>query len=129
MKNKLGSAAYLIILAAILTAVACFLYRNVMYTEQYVFYMLIGAVALAVIGLLLAKGLPGVANYAPIFVAFLIFSAAVWATKPMVSQLGYVVAGLEPMSTVVSFFIFAGFTVAAGLFAIVASFLKMGKEA
>ena len=129
MKNKFGSAAYLIILVAVLIAAACFLYRNVMYTEQYVLYMLIGAVALSVIGLLLAKGMTGVANYVPIFVAFLLFSAAVWATKPMVNQLGYVVAGLEPMSTVMSFFIFAGLTVGAGLLAIVASFLKMGKEA
>ena len=129
MKKKFGSAAYLIILAAILTAAACFLYRNVMYTEQYVLYMLIGAVALAVIGLLMAKGMTGVANYVPICVAFLLFSAAVWATKSMVNQLGYVVAGLEPMSTVMSFFIFAGLTVGAGLLAIVASFLKMGKEA
>jgi hypothetical protein len=127
--KKFGSAAYLCILAAVLTAIACFLYKNVMYTEQYVLYMLIGAVALLVIGILMAKGMTGVANYVPIFVAFLLFSAAVWATKPMVNQLGYVVAGLEPMSTVTSFFTFAGLTLAAGFLVIVASFLRMGKEA
>lgn len=128
MKKTLGFGAYLCAVAAILAVIGAVIYRSVMYTEQYVFYMLIGAAALAVIGLLLAKVVPGLANYFPICVTFLLFSAIVWAAKPMVNQLGYVVAGLEPVSTVITFFVFAGFTLAAGVIAILASFLKMGKE-
>ena len=129
MKNKLGSAAYLSLLAAILAAVACFLYKNVMYTYQPVYYMLSGTVALGVIGVLVAKALPGVANYIPVLMSFLLFSAAVWGTYLMVNQLGYVVAGLDGMDTIQSYIVFVGLTVAAGLFAVVASFLRMAKEA
>ena len=63
MKNKLGSAAYLSLLAAILAAVACFLYKNVMYTYQPVYYMLIGTVALGVIGVLAAAAVAGIVTY------------------------------------------------------------------
>ena len=129
MKKQLGTGAYLCALAGILAIISAVLYRSVMITEQHINYMLFGAIALAVIGLLLAKPLPGFANYFPVCMTFLLFSALVWATKPMVSQLGYVVAGLEPVSTVTSFFTFVGFTLAAGVFAIVASFMAMGKEA
>lgn len=128
MKKQFGFGAYMCAVAAILAVVGAVIYRSVMYTESYVFYLLLGAAALTVIGLLLAKALPGVANYVPICVSFLLFSAIVWAAKPMVNQLGYVVAGLEPVSTVITFFVFAGFALAAGIIAILASFLKMGKE-
>ena len=129
MKNKLGFGAYMSIVAAILAVVGCILYRSVLHTYQPVYYMLIGAAAAVVIGLLLAKVLPGVANYIPIIMSFLLFSAIVWATSKMVDQLGYVVAGLEPVSTVISYFIFVGFTLAAGFVAIIASFLKFGEKA
>ena len=100
-----------------------------MYTYQPVYYMLIGTVALGVIGVLAAKALPGVANYIPVLMSFLLFSAAVWGTYLMVNQLGYVVAGLDGMDTIQSYIVFVGLTVAAGLFAVVASFLRMAKEA
>ena len=129
MKNKLGFGAYMSIVAAILAVVGCVLYRSVLHTYQPVYYMLIGAAAAVVIGLLLAKVLPGVANYIPIIMSFLLFSAIVWATSKMVDQLGYVVAGLEPVSTIISYFIFVGFTLAAGVVAIIASFLKFGEKA
>ena len=129
MKNKLGSAAYVSILAAILAAVACFLYRSVMNQYQPVYYMLIGAAVLGILGFLMAKTAPGLANYIPILMSALIFSAAVWATSLMVNELGYVVAGLYSVNTILSYFIFIGITVAAGLFAIIASFLCMAKEA
>ena len=129
MKNKLGFGAYMSIVAAILSVVACVLYRSVMYQYQPVFFMLIGAAAAAVIGLLLAKVLPGVANYIPIIMSFLLFSAIVWGSNLVVNQLGYVVAGLEPVSTIISYFIFVGFTLAAGVVAIIASFLKFGEKA
>ena len=129
MKNKLGTAAYLSILAAVLAAVACLLYKNVMYTYQPVYYMLIGAAVLGILGFLLAKGLPGLANYIPVCMSFLLFSSAVWGTYLMVNQLGYVVAGLDGLDSIMSYIIFVAITVIAGLFTIIASFLRMAKEA
>ncbi|MBQ3372473.1 MAG: hypothetical protein IJG40_04975 [Oscillospiraceae bacterium] len=128
-KNKFGSGAYMSIVAAILAVVACVLYRKVMYTYQPVYYMLIGAACLAVLGLLLAKAAPKFANYMPVVMTFLLFSAAVWGTMLMVNQLGYVVAGLDSMDTILSYFVFVGFTVAAGLVALIASFLRVGEAA
>ena len=129
MKNKLGTAAYLSILAAVLAAVACLLYKNVMCTYQPVYYMLIGAAVLGILGFLLAKGLPGLANYIPVCMSFLLFSSAVWGTYLMVNQLGYVVAGLDGLDSIMSYIIFVAITVIAGLFTIIASFLRMAKEA
>ena len=128
-KNKLGFGAYMSIVAGILAVVACVLYRTVMYRYQPVFYMLIGAAALAVIGLLLAKSVPVLANYIPILMVFLLFSAAVWGTMLMVNQIGYVVAGLDGMDTILSYIMFVGFTVAAGIVALIASFLRVGDKA
>lgn len=129
MKNKLGFGAYMSIVAAILALVACLLYRKVMYTYQPVYYMLIGTAVAAVVGILLAKVLPGVANYIPIVMSFLLFSAMVWGTSLMVNQLGYVIAGLDGVNTIISYFIFIGFTLAAGVVALIASFLKFGEKA
>ena len=128
-KNKFSSGAYMSIVAAILAIVACVLYRKVMYTYQPVYYMLIGAAALAVLGLLIAKAAPKFANYMPVFMTFLLFSAVVWGTMLMVNQLGYVIAGLDGVDTIQSYFIFVGFTLAAGVVALVASFLRVGEEA
>ena len=129
MKNKLGFGAYMSIVAAILALVACLLYRKVMYTYQPVYYMLIGTAVAAVVGILLAKVLPGAANYIPIVMSFLLFSAMVWGTSLMVNQLGYVIAGLDGVNTIISYFIFIGFTLAAGVVALIASFLKFGEKA
>ncbi len=129
MKNKLGFGAYMSIVAGILAVVACVLYRTVMNQYQPVYYMLIGTAVAAVIGILLAKALPAVSNYIPIVMVFLIFSAMVWATSVMVNELGYVVAGLYSVNTIISYFIFIGFTLAAGVVALVASFLKFGEKA
>ena len=128
-KNKLGFGAYMSIVAGILAIVACVLYRTVMYQYQPVFYMLIGAVVLAVVGLLIAKSVPTLANYIPILMVFLLFSAIVWGSMLMVNQIGYVIAGLDGVDTILSYFIFVGFTLAAGVVALIAAFLRTGEKA
>ena len=127
-EKKLGFGAYMSIVAGILAIVACILYRTVMYQYQPVFYMLIAAAAVAVLGLLLAKMMPKVANYAPVIMSVLLFSAIVWGSMLMVNQIGYVIAGLDGVSTILSYFVFVGFTLAAGVVALVASFLKVGER-
>ena len=128
-KNKLGFGAYMSIVAGILAIVACVLYRTVMYQYQPVFYMLIGAAVLAVVGLLIAKSVPTLANYIPILMVFLLFSAIVWGSMLMVNQIGYVIAGLDGVGTILSYFIFVGFTLAAGVVALIAAFLRTGEKA
>ena len=128
-KNKLGFGAYMSIVAGILAIVACVLYRTVMYQYQPVFYMLIGAAILAVVGLLIAKSVPTLANYIPILMVFLLFSAIVWGSMLMVNQIGYVIAGLDGVDTILSYFIFVGFTLAAGVVALIAAFLRTGEKA
>ena len=128
-KNKLGFGAYMSIVAGILAIVACVLYRTVMYQYQPVFYMLIGAAVLAVVGLLIAKSVPTLANYIPILMVFLLFSAIVWGSMLMVNQIGYVIAGLDGVDTILSYSIFVGFTLAAGVVALIAAFLRTGEKA
>ena len=128
-KNKLGFGAYMSIVAGILAIVACVLYRTVMYQYQPVFYMLIGAAVLAVVGLLIARSVPTLANYIPILMVFLLFSAIVWGSMLMVNQIGYVIAGLDGVDTILSYFIFVGFTLAAGVVALIAAFLRTGEKA
>ena len=127
--NKLGFGAYMSIVSGILAIVACVLYRTVMYQYQPVYFMLIGAAVLAVLGLLIGKAIPKLANYIPVVMVFLLFSAIVWGSMLMVNQIGYVIAGLDGVDTILSYFIFVGFTLAAGVVALVASFLRMGEKA
>ncbi len=128
-KNKVGFGAYMAIVAGILAIVACVLYRTVMYQFKPVYYMLIGAAVVAVLGLLLANALPKFANYFPVCMSVLLFSAIVWGSMLMVNQIGYVIAGLDGVETIMSYFIFVGFTLAAGVVALVASFLPVGQKA
>ena len=128
-KNKVGFGAYMAIVAGILAIVACVLYRTVMYQFKPVYYMLIGAAVVAVLGLLLANALPKFANYFPVCMSVLLFSAIVWGSMLMVNQIGYVIAGLDGLETIMSYFIFVGFTLAAGVVALVASFLPVGQKA
>ena len=127
-KNKVGFGAYMAIVAGILAIVACVLYRTVMYQFKPVYYMLIGAAVVAVLGLLLANALPKFANYFPVCMSVLLFSAIVWGSMLMVNQIGYVIAGLDGLETIMSYFIFVGFTLAAGVVALVASFLPVGQK-
>ncbi len=91
--------------------------------------MLIGAAVRAVVGLLIAKSVPTLANYIPILMVFLLFSAIVWGSMLMVNQIGYVIAGLDGVDTILSYFIFVGFTLAAGVVALIAAFLRTGEKA
>jgi len=128
-KNKLGVAAFLSIVSAVLALVDIFLYRTVMYTYPPVYYMLAGVIVLAAIGCVLAKVAPRIANYVPICMVFLLASAIVWGSMLMVNQIGYVIAGLDGVDTIVTYIFFAGFTFAAVVISLIASFLKTGVQA
>ena len=128
-KNKLGFGAYMSIVAGILAIVACVLYRTVMYQYQPVYFMLIGAAVLAVLGLLIGKAIPKLANYIPVVMVFLLFSAIVWGSMLMVNQIGNVVAGLDGIDTIMGFIIFATVSAVGVLMYIIAAFLPQAKAA
>ena len=121
-KFKRGIPVFLMAVAGILAVVAAILYRGVLYRYQPVYYMLIAAAAVAALGYVLAGFMPRTASYFPICVAALMASAAVWGTQLMVNQLGYVYAGLDPISTIMTWIYFMGFTVTGMILSIVAAF-------
>lgn len=128
-KNKLGAAAFLSCLAGVLAVVAAILYKDVMYTFQPVYVLLIAAVVLAVLGYVVATKAPKLSGYVPVVMAVLLASAAVWGTQLMVNQLGYVYAGLDGVNTIMSYIYFVSCTAVAMVLSIVASFLPMAKAA
>ena len=121
-KFKRGIPVFLMAVAGILAVVAAILYRGVLYRYQPVYYMLIAVAAVAALGYVLAGFMPRTASYFPICVAALMASAAVWGTQLMVNQLGYVYAGLDPISTIMTWIYFMGFTVTGMILSIVAAF-------
>ena len=123
-KFKRGFSVFLTLVASILAIVAAILYRGVMYRFQPVYIMLIAAAAIGALRWVLAGFMPRVASYFPICMAALLASAAVWGTQLMVNQLGYVYAGLDGVSTIMTWIYFVGFTAAALVLCIVAAFAR-----
>ena len=125
MKKERTFGAYLTCCGAIIAAIAAILYRNVMYKYTPVYYFLIGAIVLSVVGFFLATIIPICAGIIPIINAALMASAAVWAASLMVNQIGYVVAGLDGMDTIMAFIIFATVAVLGMIIYIISAFMPV----
>ena len=125
---KRNFGAYLAVFASILAIVALILYNGVMYKMPMVRYMLVAAAVVGVAHLLLSGMLPRFAAYFPICQSVLLVSAAVWGSNLMVNQIGYVVAGLDGMETIMGWVLFLAFTVVAALISLVASFWRVKVE-
>ena len=123
-KFKRNFSVFLTLIAGVLAIVAAFLYRSVPYRFQPVYVMLIAAAVVAALHYLLAGFMPRTAAYLPICMAALLASAAVWGTQLMVNQLGYVYAGLDPLSTIMTWIYFMGFVLVALLLSIIAAFMR-----
>ena len=121
-KFKRNFSVFLTLVAGILAIVAAILYRGVMYRFQPVYIMLIAAAVIAALRYVLSGFMPRVASYFPICIAALLASAAVWGTQLMVNQLGYVVAGLDGASTIMTWVYFMGFTLVGLVLTIIAAF-------
>lgn len=126
--KKYGSASLLTIIVCVLAVVARVLYDKVSNTDVIVTYLLYGVIGVAVVGLILVQFLPRVANYIPIVLAALMASVAVWATGPMVNQLGWVVAGLDEFSVLMPYIYFMACAVLGLLVSIIAAFLPMSRR-
>ncbi len=121
MKTDKKRGAFFTLASGILAFIACIVYIGVMYKLPAVFLLLILAAAAAVAAFMGVNKV--VTAIAPPVIAFLSASAIIWAVNPMVNQLGYVVSGLDDISTVIALLISAGIMVVSMIVAIVASFM------
>ena len=129
MKENRGIGAILTLLAAVLAAIAIVLYGGVMYKYQPVYFMLGGAAILGALGFAAAKALPSASCFMPVVMTALLASAAVWGSQLMVNQIGYVVAGLDGMNSIMPWIYFLAVTVVGMLVSLVASFLRSTRKA
>ena len=127
--KKYGAASLLTAVVGILAIIARIVYTKVINTADVVSTVLYVAIAVAVVGLVLVQVLPKVANYTPIVLAALMAYAAVAATNPMVNQIGWVIAGLDAITVLISYIWFIGCTVGGLMVSIIAAFLPMSKAA
>ena len=127
MKNRNAIASYLMTVPGILAVAAIILYTRVMYTMTPVYFMLGGVIVLVALGFAIARKFPRISNYIPVCVSVLLASAAVWGSELMVNQIGYVVAGLDGVETIISWIVYLTLVIIALIVSLVASFLPMTK--
>lgn len=128
MKEKLSVGFYFTIVAAVLSLVGVVMYGNVMYKLTSVYVFLAAAVIVEVIAFILAKVKQPVYEVLPLVNAVLTACAAVWAVSLMVNQIGYVIAELDTIDTIIGLFYFEGVVVAAMLLNIIAAFMPLKKQ-
>lgn len=121
---------YFSIVAAVLFIVGTVMYAGVMYTNAAVFVMLALAIIWEVLIIVLSGKFGDMAffNWTPVIGAVLAASAAVWGAELMVNQIGYVIAGLDEMSTIMSFIYYEAVMTVTLLVCITGSFLKQTKN-
>lgn len=127
---KKSAGFYFTIVATILFIVGTVMYTSVMYTNTVVFVMLALAIIWEVLVIVLSGkfGDKAFFNWTPVIGAVLAAAAAVWGAELMVNQIGYVVAGLDEMSTIMSFIYYEVVMVVTLLVCIICSFLKQTKD-
>ena len=128
MKNKtIGS--YLAAAATVLSLVAVIFYGSVLVKDSTATVLMAAAAVLALGCTLLGKFLDSnpIASVLPILVPVLITFAIGVGIQPMVDQLGFVAAGLDPYSTIsalVNFIVCAGIALVVSLISCFVSFEK-----
>ena len=121
--KKRGS--FFTIIAGALALAACVVYIGVMYKLPIVFILLIAAAAVSAAAFVGKAKV--VTTLAPAVIAFLSATSVIWAVNPMVNQLGYVVSGLDDISTVIALIISGALMVASMVVAIVSSFMPQNE--
>lgn len=128
--EKKSVGFYFTIVAAVLFIVGTVMYAGVMYTNASVFVMLALAIIWEVLIIVLSGkfGDKAFFNWTPVIGAVLAASAAVWGAELMINQIGYVVAGLDEMGTIMSFIYYEAVMTVTLLVCIICSFLKQTKD-
>lgn len=127
---KKSAGFYFTIVATILFIVGTVMYTSVMYTNTVVFVMLALAIIWEILVIVLSGkfGDKAFFNWTPVIGAVLAAAAAVWGAELMVNQIGYVIAGLDEMGTIMSFIYYEVVMVVTLLVCIICSFLKQTKD-
>lgn len=128
MKNKaLGS--YLACAAAVLSLVAVIVYSFVGLKEASVTGLLIGAIVLAAASFVLSKLVENswIVALLPVATTAVLTLAVGNAFIPMVDQLGFVVSGLDPFSTIAGFVTYVVIAAVAMLVSLVSCFVSFEK--
>ena len=127
MKQKKKIGIFLTLFAGILSIVSCIVYTQVMYTLPVVYIAMIALVLVAAASFF--ANLDILTKIAPVLAAFLAATAIIWGVNPMVNQIGYVIAGLDEIGTILPLLISMGIMVLVMLMTIVSSFMKQKEEA
>ena len=125
MKNR-AAGFYLTLVAAILAVASIIMYTRAMYKTPVVFVSLAAVVILEALTVILNRRVLN--GWRPLFGAVLMGFAAGYSFKPMVNQIGYVIAGLDQIDTLIPFIVFAGFAIVGMLLYLIAGFLKQQKD-
>lgn len=128
MKNK-AIGSYLAGISAVLSLVAVIVYGNVTIKNGAVNGLLIGAIVLAAASFVLSKLIENnwIVALLPIATTCLLTLAIGNAFTPMVDQLGFVVSGLDPFSTIAGFVTYVAIAVVAMLVSLVSCFVSYEK--
>lgn len=128
MKNK-AIGSYLSAASAVLSLVAVFTYGSVLVRTGSVTPLVIAAIVTAAasfgIGKLVDKN--WIAALLPIATPVLLTFAIGNAFVPMIDQLGFVVSGLDPVSTITGFVAFVVIALVAMIASLVACFTRFEK--
>lgn len=130
MMAKKSVGFYLSAVSAVLAIVSVVLYGGVMYQSGLVTGLLVAAivVSVAAVGASFAvNGLEAV-NLLPAVSSVLLIVAAALAAGPMVREVAYVFAGLNPMDNLQGWIIFTVVTVVAWLVSVAATFGGVTKK-
>lgn len=125
MANK-AVGFYLTAAAAVLALAGIVVYGTVMYKFTPVYILLAAAVIAEIVSVVMKKQV--FCEVIPIINAVLTASAAVWSAMVMVNQIGYVIASLDPISTITTYIVYLAVAIAAMLFNIIAAFMNQEKE-
>ena len=126
MTAKKKAGVFLILAAGVLSIIACAFYTRVMYTLPAVYILMIALAAICGASFFTDNAV--LTKVAPVITAILAANAIIWGANPMVNQIGYVVAGLDEMSTIINLIISMGIMLAVMLLSIVSSFMKQKEK-
>ena len=128
MKNK-AFGSYLAGAAAVLSLVAVIVYGSVSIKNSSVTGLLIGAIVLAAASFVLSKLVENswIVALLPVATTAVLTLAIGNAFTPMVDQLGFVMSGLDPFSTIADFVTYVVIAAVAMLVSLVSCFVSFEK--
>ncbi len=129
MNQKKSVGFIFTLIAAALSLAALVVYTQVMYKLPGVFVFLVLEILVCVCLFVLSKKDTIAFDFLPILAAILDAAAAGAGFYLMVNQIGYVIAGLDGVDTIMTFIVFEALALLAMIVNIIGNFLPLRKEA